>query len=435
MSSEELKRFYKAKVKKPNLFNYDDSGNLIELNKEGSIIKTISLPNYRLPTYEEFDEMELQRTEAIAIANKEFEKYKKELRDTLTNTDIPQSEVLRINRKVKEADIKLQSIRFPLQYIEQEDGISINQIDFDKTFEKRKYPYPFYFLNERPYILQEQYTRIGKAAIKPMISIAEIKAANELSNTSIVILFADPETNDYGFLSLKWVVEIEFNGTMYNSAHQAISAEIAKGFNDQQNLQKIMIADTPDEITYTLEDVSGDSDANETKWNDLTKQLIYDVNISKFNQYPELSARLLETQNSKLGAYLPDDNLIGIGISLDNIKSKNPINWTGQNLLGKALMDIRDKIRSDRNAAISQQTLLASQPIPRRKKPSIAITQPSITEIPNIIQPPSENTIQPSITEIPNIIQPPSENTIPSVIPSVIPRTIRRRPQISISQE
>jgi hypothetical protein len=77
MTTEELKKFYKAKLKKPDLFTYDDDGNLIELNKDGSIIKTISLPNYRQLTLEEFDEMELKRKEAIAIANKEYENLMK----------------------------------------------------------------------------------------------------------------------------------------------------------------------------------------------------------------------------------------------------------------------------------------------------------------------------------------------------------------------
>jgi hypothetical protein len=158
---------------------------------------------------------------------------------------------------------------------------------------------------------------------------------------------------------------------MYNSAQQAIVAELAKVFNDQEGLQKIMLADTPDEINYKLDNVPGDAEINESKWNDTTKQLIYDVNISKFNQYPELTARLLETKTALLGAYIPDDNLIGIGISIDNIQSKNPLNWTGQNLLGKALMDIREKLRSDREA-VAAQSILVAQPISRRKKPSIS---------------------------------------------------------------
>lgn len=402
MSAEELKRFYKAKVKKPDLFTYDDDGNLVELNKEGAVIKTIPLPDYRPPTYEEFDEMEQKRTEAIALANKEFEDARRELRDAISNPETPDSEVLRINRKIKEADINLEAVRFPLVRVSQEDSIAINQIEFDKSYEKRKFPYPFYFLQERPFTLQEQYVRIGRIAQKPMISVAEINAAREAANASVVILFAEPETNDYGFLSLKWVVEIEFNSTMYNSAHQAIAAEIAKAFNDQDNLQKIMVAETPDEVSYNLEDVPGDAEANEAKWNDLTKQLINDVNLRKFEQYPELAGRLLETKSATLGAYLPDDNLIGIGISLDNIQSKNPINWTGQNLLGKALMNIRDKIRSDREVQAAQQAALAPQPMPRRKKPSVAIAEQQVD-------------------------QP------PSVLPGAVPRPIRRRPQVSIA--
>ena len=142
---------------------------------------------------------------------------------------------------------------------------------------------------------------------------------------------------------------------MYNSAHQALAGEFAKAFNDQTGLQKIMIAETPDEVIYNLDDVPGDAEANEPKWNDLTKQLIYDINIAKFNQYPELTNRLLETKNATLGAYLPNDTLIGIGISLDNIQSKNPVNWTGQNILGKALIDIREKLRSERELVTQQQ--------------------------------------------------------------------------------
>jgi ribA/ribD-fused uncharacterized protein len=379
MSTEELKKFYKARVKKPDLFTYDDDGNLVELNKDGSVVKTIPLPDYRPPTYEEIDEMEQKRLEAIAIANKEFEDSRRELHTALLNPETPDSEILRINRKVKEADIKLQAIRFPLQYVENVDlaggGVKINQIEFDKPYEKRKFAHDFYFLKERPFKLQEQYVRIGRAPIKPMRSVAEINAAAELANAPVVILFQDPETNDYGFLSLKWTVELEFNGTMYNSAHQAIAAELAKAFNDQDNLQKIMIAEAPEEVSYKLDDVPGDAESNETKWNDVTKQLLYDVNIAKFNQYPELTARLLETKNAVLGAYIPDDNLIGIGISLDNVQSKNPINWTGQNLLGKALTGIRDKLRSDREMEVAQQAAAPlPRPIRRRPKPAVATT-------------------------------------------------------------
>jgi len=428
MSAEELKRFYKAKAKKPELFGYDDDGNLVELNKEGSVIKTYSLPNYRPPTYEELDQMESKRSEDIAIANKEFEDARRELRNL--GPDTPDSDVLRVNRKVKEADVRLQAIRFPLQYTEIIDGIPINKIDFDKTFEKRKFPYSFLFLKTRPFTLEEQYIRTGKEPVKPLISVAEARAAADMASVPVVILFENPETNDYGFLSLKWTVEIQFNNTMYNSAKQAIAAELAKVFNDQENLQKIMIADTPEEVSYEVDDVPGVE--NQAKWNDNIKQLLYDVNIAKFNQYPELVTRLLETKTAILGAYIPNDNLIGIGLSLDNIQSKNPINWTGQNLLGKALMDIREKFRMDMALVTEGATKgIAEGTIPessittkavRRRKPAVV---KSDSEAQLVAESAVESVVEPVIGPI---AQPVIE---PIAGPIAGPRTVRRRPQLA----
>jgi len=427
MSAEELKRFYKAKAKKPDLYGYDDSGNLIELSKEGAIIKTIPLPNYRRPTDEEYDEMGKKRMAAIEVANKEYEDARRELRELSTNPESIDSDILRVNRKVIEADVKLQAIRFPLKFVNIEDGIPINKIDFDQPNEKRKFPYTFFFLEERPFTLQEQYVRVGKAPEKPMISVAEARAAE--ANAVAVILFAEPNTNDYGFLSLKWIVEIEFNGTMYNSAYQAIAAEIAKSFNDQDNLQKIMIAETPDDVNYTLANVPGDAEINETKWNDLTKQFIYDVNIAKFNQYPELAARLLETKNATLGAYIPDDNLIGIGLSIDNIQAKNPVNWTGQNLLGKALMDIRQKIRSEQEAAAAMAIAVA-QPVPRRKKQSMASPTASTAGTATL---PSERLAETEDATAPSgpVPRPPRRRPIPAtapIAPTVVTATAPTNP-------
>jgi hypothetical protein len=369
--SKELKDFYKKRTKQPSLYTYDDEGNLIILNTDGAVTKTINLPTYRRPTYEEIDEMEKKRLTAIAIANKEFDDLRKELRSAYENKQMSDSEILSLNRRVREADIKLQSIRFPLKFVEFEGPIEVSKIDFNQPNEKRKYPYDFAFLKTNPFKLTEQYTRIGELPKAPLKTVEEIKAAADIP----VILFYEPDTNEYGFLSLKWVVEIEFNGTMYNSAYQALYAEIAKGFNDQDNLSKIMLAETPDEIEYSLDMVPGESETNEPKWNDLTKRLLYDVNIAKFNQYPELTDRLLNTKNAILGAYEPDDNLIGIGISLDNVQAKNPVNWTGQNLLGKAIMEIRNKIRSDREA---QQISTQASRVPRRR-PQVASLQPAIT--------------------------------------------------------
>jgi ribA/ribD-fused uncharacterized protein len=424
MSESELKRYYKEKAKKPAQYDYDEDGNLIEKNREGVVIKTIPLPTYRPPTFEEFDVMERLRMEQIALATQHFEDARKALREALSAPDALDSEIVTLNKKIMEADAILQAIRFPLRHITIQDGVEIKALDFEKMVEKRKYPFGIAILQTRPFTLQEQYVRIGKVAPTPLVSVAEARAVEDAAVT--IILFEDPDTNDFGFLSLNWVVNIDFKGTRYHSAKQAIAAELAKTFNDTASLERIMAAETPDEIDYSLEDVPGDAGANEAKWTTTLKELLYDINIVKFT-YPELKLRLLETKGAKLGAYIPDDNLIGIGISLDNILAKNPINWTGQNLLGKTLMDIRQKFKADMEKAEAMAVAAAPKRRTRPKvvsnsAPVIAVAAPAtaITPVPAI-------TSMPVAIDVPRVEGAPIPPLVPLAAPvSVKPRTMKR---------
>jgi len=348
---KELKQYYELREIYSSLYDYDQDGNLVEKNKENEVIKTIPLPVYRFPTFEEYDEMEEKRKKDIAEASNELNEAKKRLR-SLYLQNASKDAILKQNQKTYEADVKLQNIRYPLKFVDQR-FVKINTVDFSNPRDSRNYPYKFAFLETSPFTLQDKYVRVGSIAKKPLISVDEAK--QQINSNIPVILFWEPETNDYGFLSLSWPIELEYNGTSYHSVKQAIYAEIAKSFNDQKNLEKIMLTDSPDLIDYNIQDIPGDKDVNLFKWNQLMNKLLLDINLIKFKKYPELSLRLLQTNNAKLGAYLPNDNQIGIGISLDNEKSKNSVNWTGQNLLGKALMDIRDQLRAEQAIAIQPQ--------------------------------------------------------------------------------
>ena len=409
--SEELKKFYKAKSHptKGILYDYDDDGNLIERNKEGATIKTIPLPQYRPPTMEEFDEMEKKRKEAIAVANKEFEDARVQLHEEYKKPNRLTSNIIRLNRIVEEADHKLQAIRSPLKFILKEDGIKIRQLDFTQLGETRVFPYDIAFMQTNPYQLQEQYVREGEQMKKPLVSLAEANQALAVAAVIPLILFSDPDTNEYGFLSLNWAVQLEFNATMYHSAKQAIAAELAKSFNDQDHLATIMMTETAEAVQYKVEDVPGDKDANEVKWNDVMKKLLHDVNLTKFTQYPELATKLLETKDAVLGAYEPNDNLIGIGISLDNIHSRDQVQWTGQNLLGKALMEVRETIKQNQLALAAQQPQQQKFPRPKRK-PRIAVTTTSALA--------ADDTAPPVVA--PSVVAPVTTGLAPVLAPTVV---------------
>ncbi len=348
VSTNDLRRFYKQRAKHPDTFTYDDEGDLIERNKEGAVIKTLPLPYYRKPNIDEINLMEEARKNAIAKAEEEYEQARIALRAAMSAPDTPKSEIIKLNRKTSELDVILQSVRFPLRTTSHEGTIKLNKIIFEDTYEERSTAYELAVLHTRPFTLQDQYVRVSKEPLKKVQTVAELQEQQE--KAIMLVLFDGPENDKYGYLSLEWPVDFEMNSTQYSSAYQALMAEMAKTFNDQANLEKIMVAESVNDIKYSLTDVSGDQDVNETKWNSRLVELMFDVNYNKFAQNPELAQKLIQTKTAKIGYYKPDDNMLGIGISLDNPDSRKPSKWTGQNLLGKTLQQIRNRLKSEKLA-------------------------------------------------------------------------------------
>ena len=81
-------------------------------------------------------------------------------------------------------------------------------------------------------------------------------------------------------------MQLTFQGKTYTSAKQAVYAELASTFQDEAGRQRIMDAESADAIQYSVKDVPGELDANEVKWNTRMTQLLYDINLIKFQQYP-----------------------------------------------------------------------------------------------------------------------------------------------------
>lgn len=67
-------------------------------------------------------------------------------------------------------------------------------------------------------------------------------------------------------------------------------------------------------------------------------------NAAKFEQISELKEFLLGTGGLVLAEASPYDRIWGIGLKDDDERSKNPDTWQGQNLLGFALMYVRDEV-------------------------------------------------------------------------------------------
>ena len=68
-------------------------------------------------------------------------------------------------------------------------------------------------------------------------------------------------------------------------------------------------------------------------------------NWCKFSQNRDLREFLLSTGDSVLVEASPYDNIWGICLAASSPEAQDPMQWRGQNLLGFALMEVRDELR------------------------------------------------------------------------------------------
>ena len=81
-------------------------------------------------------------------------------------------------------------------------------------------------------------------------------------------------------------------------------------------------------------------------WDEHKFEIVLKGNILKFSQNPELREYLLSTGKKILVEASPFDTVWGVGLKKESSDICLPQKWKGQNLLGFALMETRDRIQS-----------------------------------------------------------------------------------------
>lgn len=128
----------------------------------------------------------------------------------------------------------------------------------------------------------------------------------------------------------------------YNCMEQFMMANKAELFGDEEVRKEILACINPKNIKDLGRKVRG---FDETIWNKAKYSIILNGNYMKFSQNKELREFLLSTGDNILVEASPYDAIWGIKMSENDPNAKNPYMWKGQNLLGFALMEVRDEIR------------------------------------------------------------------------------------------
>ncbi|GAB1856230.1 NADAR family protein [Flavobacteriaceae bacterium MHTCC 0001] len=139
-----------------------------------------------------------------------------------------------------------------------------------------------------------------------------------------------------------WIAPFEVEGIIYKTAEHWMMAEKARLFNDEKHLAEIIKCNSPAEAKKWGRKVTG---FIPEKWDTHKYEIVKQGNIHKFSQNQELKAFLLNTKHCVLVEASPRDRIWGIGMGASNEKALNPNLWRGENLLGFALMEVRDEIK------------------------------------------------------------------------------------------
>jgi len=141
-----------------------------------------------------------------------------------------------------------------------------------------------------------------------------------------------------------WMEEFKVKGIIYKTAEHWMMARKAELFQDMEICEKIIHAKTPGEAKDLGRMVAG---FNQEKWEEARFEIVVEGNYHKFSQHPKLKEFLLRTQDRILVEASPVDTIWGVGLTKDSDKITNPEEWRGLNLLGFALMEVRDKFNEE----------------------------------------------------------------------------------------
>ena len=150
--------------------------------------------------------------------------------------------------------------------------------------------------------------------------------------------------NPYGVFSQWYKSKFSDADREYISCEQYMMYQKAILFNDEKMAKLIM----KEENQATLKNMGRRVKNFDVRiWDDNKYAIITQGNLFKFTQNKKLSKILLNTKDSILAEASPYDKVYGIGLNPFHPHVQCPSKWKGENLLGKALMEVRSILREE----------------------------------------------------------------------------------------
>ncbi len=139
------------------------------------------------------------------------------------------------------------------------------------------------------------------------------------------------------------------DGKEYLTAEHYMMYRKALCFGDIESIDLIMSTPSPNDAKQVGRRVKNYDDRI---WSDVRYDIVVKGNYHKFTQNEEFKKILLSTDDAVIVEASPHDTIWGIGLGEESKKCLDPLKWCGQNLLGFAIMDVREIIRKEENGKV-----------------------------------------------------------------------------------
>lgn len=131
------------------------------------------------------------------------------------------------------------------------------------------------------------------------------------------------------------------DGITFSSVEQYMMYYKSMVFCDELTADKILSTDNVAEIKSLGRMVSNYDD---NYWNGVRQIIVYNGLLEKFSQNKNLKKLLKSTEDAVLAECAVKDCIWGIGLSMKDPDRFDRNKWRGQNLLGYALMMVREHL-------------------------------------------------------------------------------------------
>ena len=172
------------------------------------------------------------------------------------------------------------------------------------------------------------------------IKLEEGRNVEVMEKNNVICFYHENEV--FGCFSNWYPSVFEYAGRTYKSVEQYMMYQKAILFREFEIADEIMNSDDPAHIKKLGRSKMERFDSN--LWDKVSYTIVKRGIDAKFTQNPELCSKLIKTGNKLLAEASRNDLKWGIGIDIEDIRCYDTKFWMGKNLLGRALMEVRDEL-------------------------------------------------------------------------------------------